>query len=296
MNTLIIKLSATGDVVRTTSLLRRLEGSVTWITSSTNVVLLDAIPRVRCLSWDDREIALDREYDLVVSLEDEPDVGRFVGQVKYRRLYGAYLNGSESMTYTDTAQAWFDLSLISRYGRTKADELKLRNRRTYQDLVFEGLGMRFSDERYVLPDPPPTDLSGDVAIAPVAGPVWPMKGWAHYDALKARLESDGMTVNVLPRRDSLLQHLADVRNHRCLVSGDSLPMHFALGAGIPCLTLFNCTSPWEIHDYGLQTKLVSPLLEQYFYKRGFEEAATRAITLDEVYEGVTRLLLSNSPR
>ena len=73
---------------------------------------------------------------------------------------------------------------------------------------------------------------------------------------------------MLPKRSSLLEHLADVRNHRCLVGGDSLPMHFALGTGTPCVTLFTCTSPWEIYEYGIQKKIVSPLLEEFFYKRG----------------------------
>ena len=45
-------------------------------------------------------------------------------------------------------------------------------------MIFAGLGCEFGGERYLLPRPAPTDLHGDVAIAPVAGPVWPMKNWA----------------------------------------------------------------------------------------------------------------------
>ena len=85
-------------------------------------------------------------------------------------------------------------------------------------------------------------------------------------------------MNVLPRRPTLLEHMGDVKNHRCLVGGDSLPMHLALGMGVPCVTIFNCTSPWEIHDYGIQTKIVSPLLERFFYQRGHDSAATSAIS------------------
>jgi ADP-heptose:LPS heptosyltransferase len=113
-----------------------------------------------------------------------------------------------------------------------------------------------------------------------------MKKWAYYSDLKQELEEGGLTVNVLPKRSSLLEHLADVQNHRCLVSGDSLPMHFALGTGTRCVTMFTCTSPWEIHDYGIQTKIVSALLEQFFYKRGYDERATTAITVDEVFTAV----------
>ena len=76
------------------------------------------------------------------------------------------------------------------HGRTRADALKLQNRRTYQELIFAGLGLRFDGERYVLPAPAATDLSGDVAIAPVAGPVWPMKGWASLRPAQTPSRSD----------------------------------------------------------------------------------------------------------
>jgi len=184
--------------------------------------------------------------------------------------------------------------LISSHGRARADELKLLNRRTYQDLIFDGLGLQFGGEEYLLPKPNDTGLSGDVAIAADAGPVWPMKKWAFYGLLQERLEGEGMKVNVLPKRSSLLEHLADVRNHRCLVGGDSLPMHFALGTRTRCVSLFTCTSPWEIYGYGIQTKIISPLLEEFFYKRGYDERATTAISVDEVFGAVMAQLGSGA--
>jgi ADP-heptose:LPS heptosyltransferase len=113
-----------------------------------------------------------------------------------------------------------------------------------------------------------------------------MKKWAHYKELKQQLEGQGLIVNVLPKRPSLLEHLSDVRNHQCLVGGDSLPMHLALGTGRRCVTLFTCTSPWEIYDYGLLKKIVSPLLEEFFYKRGYDQRATTAISVEEVEAAV----------
>src|SRR4029450_1343148 len=156
----------------------------------------------------------------------------------------------------------------------------------YQELVFDGLGFRFAGETYLLPDPIETGLSGDVAIAAHAGAIWPMKKWAYYEELKQQLEDRGLIVNVLPKRSSLLEHLSDVRNHQCLVGGDSLPMHFALGSGTRCVTLFTCTSPWEIYDYGIPQQIVSPLLEESFHKRGYDERATTAISIDEVEAAV----------
>jgi hypothetical protein len=296
MNVLIAKLGATGDVVRTTTLLNKFRDHVTWITEAKNAALLRNLrDDLRCLSWEEREAAKDRLYDLVINLEDSIEAGVFLKDLHFKHLFGAFIDSRNLLRYTDDSRRWFDLSLISVHGREVADRLKLQNRYTYQELIFEGLGWRFRGEEYLLPEPIETGLSGDIAISPEAGPVWPMKNWAFYDQLKAKLEAEGLTVNVLPKRASLLEHLNDVRNHRCLVSGDSLPMHFALGTSTRCVTLFTCTSPWEIYGYGLQTKIVSPLLEEFYYKRGFNARATTAISVDEVFDATLGQLSEVQP-
>ena len=72
MSALIIKLGATGDVVRTTPLLRRLKGPVSWIAAENNLALLQGIDReVRCVSWENRNRVADTAYDLVINLEDD---------------------------------------------------------------------------------------------------------------------------------------------------------------------------------------------------------------------------------
>jgi len=287
MNVLIIKLGATGDVVRTTPLLSQLSGQITWLTAALNTVLLEGLmDNLCCFSWEERARALDTHYDLAINLEDTLDVTEFLKIVECREIFGAYLNSNNALRYTANSRDWFDLSLISSHGREEADRLKFLNRRTYQEMIFSGLGFRFAGQPYLLPEPIETGLSGDVAVAADAGPIWPMKKWACYDDLKQQLEAHGLKVNLLPKRASLREHLSDVRNHQCLVGGDSLPMHLALGTGTRCVTLFTCTSPWEIYDYGIQKKIVSPLLEKFFYKRGYDERATTAITVDEVLSAV----------
>lgn len=291
MSILIIKLGAAGDVVRTTPLLRPLAGPFSWVTAEKNLALLKGIDcELRCVAWDDRDTVADTVYDLVINLEDDRETSLFLKQLKYKQLFGAYLDQKDQVTYTQDARGWFDLSLISRFGLKEANRLKLVNRRTYQELIFEGLGLRFGGETYHLPQGHATRLTGDVAISSTAGPVWPMKQWAYYDDLKSELESAGLKVNILQNRPSVLEHFADVQGHRCLVSGDSLPMHLALGSGVRCVSIFNCTSPWEIHGYELQQKIVSPLLEKFFYARGYDPRATRAITLDQVMDAVMNQL------
>ena len=287
MSILIIKLGATGDVVRTTPLLRRLSGPITWITAENNLTLLQGIDREgRYLSWENRKRVAKTVYDLVINLEDDWESSRFLKELKFKQLFGAHLNADDQLAYTSDSREWFDLSLISTYGREEADRRKLLNRRTYQELIFEGLGLGFCGEPYYLPPSIPTRLQGDVAISSTAGPVWPMKKWAYFDELKRELQAMGLTVNILQNRPSLLEHLADVQGHRCLVSGDSLPMHLALGSGVRCVSIFTCTSPWEIYGYGLQEKVVSPFLQNFFYKRGYDRNATTSISVRRIMDAV----------
>jgi heptosyltransferase II len=284
MNTLILKLGATGDVVRTTPLLKHLSGEISWITAARNVSLLTGVAKsLRSVSWEQRTQICDRDYDLVINLEDTLEVAQFLPQVKFKQLFGAFIDAHGALVYTDDSRGWFDLSLISRFGRAAADKLKLENHRTYQDLVFAGMSLKFTGEKYLLPEPAKTSLAGDVAISPKAGAVWPMKNWAYYAELQTELEKNGLTVNVLPERATLLEHLGDVANHRLLVSGDSLPMHVALGLGVRCVTIFNCTSPWEIYDYGIMRKITSPLLAEFFFQRGLDPRATKAVSLAKVF-------------
>ena len=233
MDTLILKLNASGDVVRTTPLLRRLHGRVTWVTAQRNLPLLERTTENLQVRGLGTKGGGDR---LAVRLGHQS--GRRAGDRGLRSdgeastvIFGAHLDREGRLTYTEDSRGWFDLSLISRFGRARADELKLQNRRAYQELIFAGLGLEFRGEPYLLPSPVATDLKGDVAIASAAGPVWPMKTWAYYEKLGLTLEAMGLRVNVLPHRSSILEHLGDIDGHRCVVGGDSLPMHLALGLG-----------------------------------------------------------------
>jgi heptosyltransferase-2 len=290
MRFLIIKLGASGDVIRTTVLLHFLDGEVDWLTSELNRELVAGLPKVNVVTWNERDRLKGRTYDLAINLEDSAEAAAVLQDVRFGDLYGAYLDNAGTVTYTGNAAGWFDLGIISRFGIEQANILKLRNRDTFQSLVCWGLGHEFRGEPYLMPPVPASGISGDVAVAPEAGRVWPMKNWALYDELIAHLRRDGLVVNVLPKRTTMLEHVADIRSHGLLVSGDSLPMHCALGSNVHCITLFICTSPWEIHGYGIQEKIVSTDLDKYFYRRDYDEQAVRSIPLATVHERALAIL------
>ena len=108
---------------------------------------------LRLLAWENRNEALDTHYDLAINLEDTLEVAQFLASSRTSQIFGAYAAPDCSLKYTDNSKMWFDLSLISSFGREAADKLKYQNRRTYQEMIFEGLGLEFKGESYFLPEP-----------------------------------------------------------------------------------------------------------------------------------------------
>jgi heptosyltransferase-2 len=281
---LIVKTGAAGDVLRTTPLLHLFKDwEIDWFTDERNreLVLNSHVRNV--LDKSDLPNG-EKVYDLVIDLEDDATVvSNLLQRIRYTRIFGAYIDDGQKISYTPDSAKWFDLGLISKHGVRRADELKLKNRNSYQEILFRGLGHEFKGEEYIMPDQiPNSPLQGDIAIAPKAGERWPMKTWYYFEDLKRDLSKD-YNVNILPQRRTILEHIADIKQHQFVISPDSLPMHIALGLRIPCATIFTCTSPWEIYDYGLLTKVISPKLDKFFYKRDFNEEGIKCIPYQQVY-------------
>lgn len=291
MKTLIIKFGASGDVIRTTTLLHLFDAGVDWITSDLNSILLEDLPRInKIFKESELKLAEFDHYDLIINLEDTYEAAKIIDAIKHNQVFGAYLNKYGKLNYTDSSKDWFDLSLISKYGIEKANKLKFENQKSFQEIIYAGLGFKFNAQPYLLPKTNKSELFGDVAISPKAGKVWPMKNWAYFNRLADHLREQGFIVNFLPNRDTILEHLADIRSHSFSISGDSLPMHFALGSNIDCISLFICTSAAEIFDYGIQQKIISPQLEKYFYRRDFDEDSVKSIPFETVTKVFEQLI------
>lgn len=164
---LVIKTAALGDVLRTTSILPGLRRSVpgaevTWITASAAVDLLRTNPLV------DEVVALDvqnacavdavvqqlgvRDFERVVSLDDEAPLCRLASRMKTKRLSGAYERPDGSRAYTPDVAPWFDMGLLSVHGKARADELKVKNERSQPRIYADMLGIEMSKPTLQLSD------------------------------------------------------------------------------------------------------------------------------------------------
>lgn len=292
---LLVKFGAAGDILRTTPILYRLREEydlkVIWLVDDNNYDLLSDNPFLfKAIKKSDKESLLKYKFFKVFNLEESKEscdiINAYVNRIN--GISGVYFNTSTSrIEYTSDLKELFNMSSISILSAEEANELKYFNKFSYQELIFKLFTRKFNGEKYILPEnykKCPILLEGDIAIASSSNGVWPNKNWLFYNELKSVLENDyKLKVNFLPyRKDNVLQHVKDIESHSLLISGDSLPMHITLGLGMKCITIFTCTSPTEIYDYGVQEKIISPRLKEFFYKKEYDINAVNCIKLKDV--------------
>tara|TARA_Y100000310_G_C20675201_1_gene812641 strand:+ start:1154 stop:2266 length:1113 start_codon:yes stop_codon:yes gene_type:complete len=71
-----------------------------------------------------------------------------------------------------------------------------------------------------------------------------------------------------------------------IVCGDTMVLHLASSLNKKTIALFFTNSPWEVEDYGIVNKLISPLLEKYFYFNGYAEELANSISIEEVLKAL----------
>lgn len=164
---LLIKTAALGDVIRTTSILPGLherygEASVTWLTAPGAADLLRTHPLIRRIETVDIrsnpsvETAIERlkttRWSRVLSLDDDPPLARLACAVPSRRLSGVYERADGSIAYTPDSASWNDMGLLSVYGRTVADRMKVLNEHSHAWILADMLGLRMDEPKLHLPE------------------------------------------------------------------------------------------------------------------------------------------------
>ena len=156
MKILIIKLGAIGDVIRTTSILSGLREKhksceIDWVTKK------EAFDVLKNNKLIDKNYILDNDinnklknniYDLIICLDDDYEACELASSLNCN-IVGAYLKNNERV-YTKDSSLWFDMGLISRFGKQKADELKAKNKMTYQEIIYKILKLNYKKQEPIL--------------------------------------------------------------------------------------------------------------------------------------------------
>lgn len=331
MRILIIKLGAIGDVIRTTSILQGLHDKyspdqIDWLTlPKAKDILLNNPLISKIFTWEERKELHD--YDLVVSLEDDFEAAQLATSLKPQKLIGTYIKQG-NLTYTPSA--WFDMSYISRFGLEKANELKKKNRKTFQQHMGDLLDIRVgqyifkltADEveygrKYVQGLGIGSGGKGEriIGINTGAGKRWQLKALGVeqtielVNMLKKKL---GVVCLILGGPDEQerneiiskatgmpnagvhsLRHFASIINQtQLLVSSDSLAMHFAIALGKKTVVFFGPTSSAEIELYGLGSKVDSGMDCLVCYKKQCDKQDNCIFNLpvEKIFEEIKRWL------
>jgi len=296
METLIINLGPPGDVLRTTVLLKELEGNIYWLSSKKCKDVLNSKKIKKTFFIEENESIEEIKkyfFDLIISLNEQKEALDFLEKLNYKKIIGVYKEG-DKINYTPESSYWFDMSLISKLGKEKADKLKLKNKKSYPQILIEMIGKKWKGQEYDLgidlEKSKEKEVKGRVGLINVVTGLWPNKGWVGYEQLAEKLKEDNYEVVFLGIRPSIKEHIEEIEKCELVVCGDTLGMHIALALKKKVVALFNCTSPTEIYDYGCLVKITSPLLKKYFYKKEYSIEAVKAIKIEEVYNAIKKLL------
>lgn len=317
-----MKHGALGDVVRTSWLLPGLRDRfgpatrVDWLTAPGAADLLRFNPFVERVLTTATQ--LRPRYGWVLSLDDEPQAVEAASSVTRDRFSGALVRDGRT-DYTDDMAPWFDMGLLSHFGKTRADAMKVENTASHSALfssmlnvpitqaTFFSSSLREARWKTVLRSGADGAVFG---INPFAGARWPAKAlpasalWellehllgdpelgvgrivlfseerARAEALLARFPTSLASHIMVPdTSESVLDLAAAIRALDYVVTTDSLALHLAVAQSIPNLSFYAPTSAAEIETFDTGVKLLSTARDYCSYRGDADNTSITAARL-----------------
>ena len=220
---LMVKLAATGDVLRTTAFLPAIhatwpQAKVTWLTRKSAVALFDGNPLVdEVLATDDAVTAArlaTETFDVVLCPDADPDAAVLAAMAKGRERRGYVRDASGRIVPLGPgAASWLAMGL--------SDTAKKANTRTYQSLVAEVLGLDPAAVREPILEPSASDTKAAlqfVRALPGSGPLvglntgaggrWAYKQWTrvHQQTFLRLCTDAGLRVLLLGGPEEVQTH------------------------------------------------------------------------------------------
>ncbi|MBI4432043.1 MAG: glycosyltransferase family 9 protein [Candidatus Omnitrophica bacterium] len=325
MKILIVKLGALGDVLRTTPLVTALlkqypQARITWLVEDRHRPVLEGIPTInQVLSFSEESLRLLREnhFDLAINLDKEPEALQAISEANAGQKRGFGRNAAGDLCALDR-----DSDYAVRLGID--DDLKFkRNKKTYQEISFEQVGLRFNGEEYLFAESSdaPAKKKGRLVIGlntgsgtRFAGKRLPVETFARLaEAFAQRMNA---VVHLLGGHDEVTRNETIARLAKCpvvntgshpiqkfaslvrecdlIVSGDTTAMHIAIAVKVPVVAYFASTCAAEIELYGRGKKVISPISCAPCYKKicPIDEQCMKDMTVEELYSAAKETLQS----
>jgi len=321
----IVKLGAKGDVIRTLSIAKALKEKnqnthISWITKSNIAELLENI------NYIDEVVSIPyltgEEFDTLYNFDIDNEATSLAEKIKAKKKLGFCNN--------DGFVAAFNLGAEYYINTLFDDDLKKINKKSYQEMMFNAAELSFKGEHaslvltkedidYAKSFFIGNNLQGKlIGIHMGASPRWPSKIWDRRSMSKfiKQVKDRGYEVVLFGGPDEVESHdklVDDLRREEVkilrnnpsntnrqfvalvnlcdhMICSDSFALHVSLALRKRTTGLFFCTSPDEIEGYGLLTKIVSPMLYDFFPERmdEFNQDLVSSITPEQVLEAIIK--------
>ena len=314
----IIKFGALGDVVRTSYLINAIalekNAEITWITKSSSLPLLKNNPNITKLV-DSKLIYKDilmPEYDEVISLDDEYESAKIATRLKTKFFIGAFVE-DDKVTYSDNSSVWFDMGLISKFGKNKADELKKNNKKSHTEIFKNILNVKhvtpifYGDKKINAKWKIKKDKNFlYIGFNLFSGERWPSKEIYQNEQVKLinlvdkYLHFCNIPHKLIIYNDNSSTQKANFIQHHCpfvylfnttrsvlefnaaillsdyVISSDSLGLHLAIANSIPNLSFYGPTSSAEIDTFETGVKVISLSNDYCSYKKVTDNSSLSA--------------------
>lgn len=311
---LIIKLGAMGDVLRTTPLLKTLkkkygeDSHITWLVNkeSENFLNSPRIDRVLVYNFENVLRLMREEFDVLISLEVDMPGTVIASYINADEKYGYYLaEDGYTKTFNEGADYYLERAL--------SDKINKSNRKTYQEMMFEVAELEYNKEDY---DFKSKEEDGEYILINVgADKRWPSKSWDPDKIIELvkrlkdekiiitggpkekelqkeiveKLKEIGINVLINNCEDSLKEFIGVVNKSKLVITGDTMALHLAGALKKPTIALFFCTPDWEVEDYGRIRKVISPLMEEYWYTDEYSKELVNSISVQQILDEFNKL-------
>lgn len=327
---LIIKLGAAGDVLRTLPIIALIKRSNPSSAITLFTKPGDLIELLQTQKYLDHIISspslLKKEYALLYNFDTDREAMAVAQKVKAQKKYGFYSEEGYPSPYNSGSEYYlntmFDDSLKKSNRRTYqemmsevAELIPQKTERYTLEIPkkFKEYADTFFKEKSL-------KSAKTIGLHIGSSPRWPSKSWNQKqiielarllakeklslllfggpDELKTfpqiieKLKSEGITVHTNNPDNSKMEFAALLSHCKAFISGDTFGLHVAVGLSIPTIALFFCTSPYEIEEYGLITKIISPKLSEFFPERSdeYSEELTNSISAQQVYKVLKEII------
>lgn len=310
---LIIKLGQIGDVLRTTPILKALKEkykncSIVWLTNEVSKDVFKNNNYVDEVLVYNSENILRLKYEkfyAVYNFEIDRPATLIANLVKAKKKFGYYFaKDGKTFYFNESAKYYFE--------RANSDFVNRNNTRSYQEMMFDIAELEWKEQEYVLRL---TDEEKKYAerfkfkkkvlgLNIGSSKRWQAKKWSEKKIIefvkKVKKDYDVILLGGLNEREekprlakklkvkendtdnSLREFFSVIDRCDVLVTGDTMAMHAGIALKKKVIGLFFCTPTSEIYGYGRLRKVVSPLLDEYFYWGEYDERLGGSIGVESV--------------